>query len=105
MAKRKSAMGLPHHVSLNGQLLDILVTCPYPTFPLNGLIIFPFFCYEELELFLWLDYKSNLIEDYQTSFSQISMIRVINKSILIRNGGIIWKVVWIEYYLRLNFSS
>ena len=25
--------------------------------------------------------------------------------IVIRNGKIIWKVVWIEYYLRLNLSS
>ena len=25
--------------------------------------------------------------------------------IVIRNGKIVWKVVWIEYYLRLNLSS
>ena len=27
------------------------------------------------------------------------------KNIVIRNGKIVWKVVWIEYYLRLNLSS
>ena len=74
MAKLKSAMGLPHHLSLDGQLLDILITYFHPTFPLNGLILFPFFCYEALGLFPWLDYKTDLMEDYQTSYSQISMI-------------------------------
>ena len=26
-------------------------------------------------------------------------------NIVIRNGKIVWKVTWIEYYLRLNLSS
>ena len=29
----------------------------------------------------------------------------LNDFIVIRNGKIVWKVVWIEYYLRLNLSS
>ena len=28
-----------------------------------------------------------------------------SENIVIRNGSIVWKVVWIEYYLRLNLSS
>ena len=27
------------------------------------------------------------------------------RGIVIRNGKLVWKVVWIEYYLRLNLSS
>ena len=26
-------------------------------------------------------------------------------TIVIKNGKIVWKIVWIEYYLRLNLSS
>ena len=37
-------------------------------------------------------------------FDQI-LDKVMSLTIIIRNGRIVWKVVWIKYYLRLNLSS
>ena len=33
------------------------------------------------------------------------MFICLNQTIVIRNGMMVWKVVWIEYYLRLNLIS
>ena len=37
-------------------------------------------------------------------FDQV-LDKVMSLTIIIRNGRIVWKVVWIKYYLRLNLSS
>ena len=39
---------------------------------------------------------------YVTYWSKSCVVYIIT---VIRNGKIAWKVVWIEYYLRLNLSS
>ena len=37
-------------------------------------------------------------------FDQV-LDKVMSLTTIIRNGRIVWKVVWIKYYLRLNLSS
>ena len=54
-----------------------------------------------IRLFLWKNWDVNI---WKNKTNIIKSIRVC-KTIVIRNGRIIWKVVWIEYYLQLNLSS
>ena len=61
--------------------------------PSNGKTVLKIFtiCYwEKADISLWIDYSETMIGI---------------DTIVIRNEKIVGKVVWIEYYLRLNLSS
>ena len=53
-----------------------------------------------LSLQLYIDRNFKITAIFLASFWEI-----VNQAIVIRNGKIVSKVVWIEYYLRMNFSS
>ena len=50
-------------------------------------------------------YTRNFVPILLLSMLLYSRVYSMAKSIVIRNGKIVWKVVWMEYYLKLNLSS
>ena len=69
------------------------------------------FC-SNISLFFLLSGAKNWIWVSKFHFSFFAEIEITKQdtlklgfNIVIRNGKIVWKVVWIEYYLRLNLSS
>ena len=52
-----------------------------------------------------IDYYLHALEYVSDCYMTEKMRQKVVNTLVIRNGKIVWKVVWIEYYLRLNLSS
>ena len=49
--------------------------------------------------------NESLNNEFKIMRKSKSLHQIMRENIAIRNGKIVWNVVWMEYYLRLNLSS
>ena len=49
--------------------------------------------------------NESLNNEFKIMRKSNSLHQIMRENIAIRNGKIVWNVVWMEYYLRLNLSS
>ena len=52
-----------------------------------------------------LEFETTSLTFMAIQLTGYNMMQNLGVSTAIRNGKIVWKVVWIEYYLRLALSS
>ena len=52
-----------------------------------------------------LEFETTSLTFMAIQLTGYNMMQNLGVSIAIRNGKTVWKVVWIEYYLRPNLSS
>ena len=67
MHKFQNAKGASHHLNFDGQLPEILVTsCLCPSFPVNGLVLFYFYCLSGLDRLQSMRGASHYLFDMQS---------------------------------------